>query len=142
MEQTQVMVHITIYGNEFPLETVTQKLGIKPTQTYTKGDVIPSLSVLRYRKETAWQLGTGSQASCDVDEQIQQVIGQLKGKETALTELMEMYSLECLLMIVIVIEDGRTPALYLNKDVVDFVSSIRAEIHFDLYANPYGDEMD
>lgn len=34
-------------------------------------------------------------------------------------------------------EEGHTPALYLDKDVINFASSIEAEFDIDLYANPY-----
>jgi hypothetical protein len=142
LAQTQVMVYFTIFGDDFPLEVVTDKLGFSPTLSYTKGDLIPNRnSTIRY-KETSWQWGTGYEDSYDVNEQIQQVIGQLAGKEEAIGKLLKRYSLECLFMIVIVIENGETPALYLNKDVIDFASRIGTEIHFDLYANPYERELD
>ncbi|MFJ3390822.1 MULTISPECIES: hypothetical protein [unclassified Lysinibacillus] len=37
------------------------------------------------------------------------------------------------------IEKGNTPALYLDKDIIKFASSIEAEFDVDLYANPYDD---
>ncbi|MFS1519420.1 DUF4279 domain-containing protein [Bacillus sp. SCS-151] len=46
------MVYFTIFGETFPLDYVTDKLGITPTMTYKKGDVIPRRSKTLYRKET------------------------------------------------------------------------------------------
>lgn len=36
-------------------------------------------------------------------------------------------------MVVMQVENNESPAMYLQKNIIDFVSSIQAEIHFDLY---------
>ncbi|MFD1676617.1 DUF4279 domain-containing protein [Alicyclobacillus fodiniaquatilis] len=142
MERTEVMVYFTIFGDEFPLEVVTQKLGVPPILTYTKGDLIPNRRSKMHYKESAWELSTGYQDSLDVNEQLQQVIGQLVGKETVITGILKTYSLLCKFFIVIVINNGETPSLYLDKSVIHFAANIGAEFDFDLYANPYEGEMD
>ena len=49
------MVEFSMYGDEFPIDYVTKELGIEPTETYKKGDVIlksPNPNVMtkdRYR---------------------------------------------------------------------------------------------
>ncbi|GAB0168933.1 hypothetical protein LSPCS325_23700 [Lysinibacillus sp. CTST325] len=63
----------------------------------------------------------------------------LQNKSSIINEIKEAYSLECKFFIVIKIEKGNTPALYLEKDIIKFASSIEAEIDVDLYANPYDD---
>ncbi len=35
-------------------------------------------------------------------------------------------------MVVIQIENNESPAMYLQKDILDFASSIQAEIHFNI----------
>jgi len=45
-------------------------------------------------------------------------------------------------MIVIVINDGNTPALTINKDFIRMANHMGAEIHFDVYANPYESECE
>lgn len=89
MERTEVMVYFTIFGDGFPLEVVTQKLGVPSILTYTKGDLIPNRRSKMHYKESAWELSTGYQDSLDVNEQLQQVISQLVGKETVITEDIE-----------------------------------------------------
>jgi hypothetical protein len=45
--------------------------------------------------------------------------------------------LECKFFIVIKIDKGNSPALYMDKEIIKFASSIEAEFEVDLYANPY-----
>lgn len=142
MEKSQVMVYFSLFGDNFPIEVVTEKLEIPPTETYIKGDLIQNRSVAHYRKETSWDLGTGYQVSLDVNDQLDQILNKLQGKTSLIKELKENYSIECKFIIVIKIENGNTPALYLNKDIIKFASDIGAEFDVDLYANPYNDPID
>jgi hypothetical protein len=142
VERTKVMVCFSIYGDTFPLDYVTEKLGITPTNTYGKGDVVPNRSTTRYRLETTWDLGTDYQESLDVNEQLHQIINQLRDKVTIINKIKKAYPVECKFFIVIIIEEGYTPALYLNKEVINFASSIEAEVDIDLYANPYESDID
>jgi membrane-associated HD superfamily phosphohydrolase len=135
LDKTQVMVYFSLYGDEFPIDDITEKLEVIPTETYKKGDLIPNRSTARYRKETSWDLGTDYQVSLDVNNQIQQIINNLQNKSSIINEIKEAYSLECKFFIVVKIEDGNTPALYLDKNIIKFAASIEAEFDIDLYAN-------
>ncbi|AGK54534.1 DUF4279 domain-containing protein [Bacillus sp. 1NLA3E] len=137
MNKTKTMVYFSLYGDNFSIDEVTEKLNVTPTKTYKKGDLIPNLSTVRYRKETSWDLGTGYEDSLDVCNQLQQIVGKLQNKSSNINEIKEAYSLECKFYIVIKIEKGNAPFLYLDKDIIKFASSIEAEFDVDLYANPY-----
>lgn len=139
--KTQVRVYLSIFGDSFPLEDITEKLGIEPSNTYRKGDRIPNRSSKLLRKETSWHLDTGYQESFDVEEQLQQIIMPLQNKVSIIQEIKQTYSVVCKFYIVIIMEEGDTPSLYLDKDVINFVSSIGAEFDIDLYANPYEDDF-
>lgn len=130
------MVYFSLFGNNFPIDMVTKKLEVTPTKAYKKGDLIPNCSVTHYRKETSWDFGTGYQDSLDVNGQLNQILYKFRGKESLINEIIEDYSIDCKFIIVIKIENGNTPALYLNKDIVKFASDIGAEFDVDLYANP------
>lgn len=149
MDNTQVMVYFSLYGGKFPIEQVTRTLGIKPTNTYQKGDPIVrdlNENVIstgnHYRLETAWELSTGYQESFDVDEQIEQIIGPLKNKASAINKLKEEYGLECGFSIVIKMENGYTPGFHLSTEQMEFANSIKADFDIDLYANPYDEDLD
>ena len=126
MNKTQVKVYFSLFGDDFPLDDVTEKLEVTPTDTYKKGDLISNRSTV-IRKETSWDLGTGYQVLLDVNDQLKQIIGRLQNKLSIINEIKEAYSFRCKFFIVIKIEKGNTPALYLDKDIIKFASSIEAE---------------
>ncbi len=134
------MAYFSALGDEFPLDTVTVTLGIEPTNTHKKGDVIertdnPHLvsTKIKYRKETDWTLSTGYQESYDINNQLNVILKLLEEKTEQLKYLKEKYGLEFIFMVVIQVENSELPAMYLRKDIIDFASLIQAEIHFDLY---------
>jgi len=139
MDKTQVMVYFSLFGDEFPIDEVTKRLGITPTLSYKKGELIPrrNYSHIHYRKETAWDLSSGYQESYDVKEQMDQVLGPIKNQVAVINQLKEDYKLECKFFIVIIMENGDTPGLYLDNEQIEFASRIKAEFDIDLYANPY-----
>ncbi|WP_396021031.1 DUF4279 domain-containing protein [Cytobacillus firmus] len=135
------MVYFSLFGDEFPIGDITDKLGIIPTETYNKGDLIPNSSSICYRKETSWDLSTGYQTSLDVNDQLLQIVNKLQNKTSIINEIKEVYFLECKFLIVVKIEEGNSPALYLDKNIVKFASKIEAEFDIDLYANPYEEDL-
>ncbi|WP_236337214.1 DUF4279 domain-containing protein [Paenibacillus auburnensis] len=78
---------------------------------------MPHSTAPRFRKETAWVIDTGYQESLDVNEQLQQIVTQLRGKALIINEMKQIHSMECKFSIVIKIEEGHTPALYLDKSI-------------------------
>ncbi|MGN5651422.1 DUF4279 domain-containing protein [Bacillus sp. Brlt_9] len=134
------MAYFSVTGDIFPVEAITEALSIKPTRTYKKGDVVarrdnPNLVSTKtlYRKETDWILSTGYQESYDINNQLHIILKSLEGKAEQLKHLKKKYSLEFLFMIVIQVENNESPAMYLQKEIINFASLIQAEIHFDLY---------
>jgi len=149
LEKTNAKVYFSIFGDNFPIDTITNSLNLEPTHSHKKGEIInrktnpivKSSSVL-YRKDTAWQIGTEYEETLDLEEQIIKVIKQLENKEEVITDLCRRFNLECYFMIVIVINEGHTPAISINKEFIRLANSIGAEIHFDTYANPYQSSFD
>jgi len=150
LEKTQVMVYFSLFGNEFPLDYVTEILEITPSESYKKGDLIErphnsnliSSSMKHYRKSTVWEISTDYQESFDVKEQLNQIIGLLKNKVAELNRLKADFDLKCTFTIVIVMENGITPGLQLNNEQIEFANSIKAEFDIDLYANSYKENFD
>lgn len=146
MNTTHVMVYFSLFGNQFPIDCVTEILEIKPTNTYQKGDGIVrphnsnvSSTKTHYRKETVWEVSTDYQESNDVNEQLDQILKLLKNKANIINRLKVDYHLECRFSIVIIIENGYTPSFQLTNEQITFANSINAEFDIDLYANPYDD---
>jgi hypothetical protein len=149
LDKTQVMVYFSLYGDEFPIDYVTETLEIEPTKTYKKGDTIVrtfnqkvTSTKTHYRLETAWELSTGYQESFDVKEQLDHILGLLKNKAALINQLKTEYELECHFSIVIIMENGYTPGLHIDNEQIEFANSIKAEFDIDLYAKPYDEYFD
>ncbi|PDZ04650.1 hypothetical protein COE20_20390 [Bacillus cereus] len=134
------MAYFSATGDIFPLEAITEALSIEPTRNYKKGDVVarhdnPNLVFTKtlYRKETDWTLSTGYQESYDINNQLHVILKSIEGKTEQLKHLKKKYDLQFLFMVVIQVENNESPAMYLQKEIINFASSIQAEIHFDLY---------
>jgi predicted transcriptional regulator len=131
MNKTQVKVYFSLFGEEFPIDEVSERLSTTPTVSYKKGDSISANSSLR-RKETSWEYGTDYQYSLDVNEQFMQVMNRMRDKCSIINELQAEFGLASIICIVIRMENGQAPALYLEKDILTFASNIGAEIEVDL----------
>jgi len=134
------MAYFNVTGDIFPVEAISDALNIEPTKTYKKGDVVerrdnPNLVSTKnlYRKGTDWTLSTGYQESYDINDQLHVIVKSLGEKTEQLKQLKKKYDLHFLLMVVIQVENNESPAMYLQKEIINFASSIQAEIHFDLY---------
>ena len=138
MEKTQVMVYFSMFADEFPLENVTEQLGIEPTESFKSGDIIKKISPTEnhVRAYTCWKLSTGYQESL-VGEQMDMIIAQIGNKSAIINNLKKQFGLECRFTIVIIMNNGYTPSLYLEQSIIAFASSINADFDIDLYANPY-----
>jgi hypothetical protein len=142
MDHTNVMTYFEIKGDEFPIGYITNKLGINPTRYYKKGDEIikpynPSVisTQKRYRTYTSWRIGTEYIETLYADKQAKEVIAPLLNKINELIEIQEKYDCLFVLMQVPIIEQGHSPALGYDKEVIDFCSKIGASIEIDLYVN-------
>ena len=124
IDQTNIMVEFVVIGDEFPLDTVTERLGVKPSNMYMKGD---------HRKETAWCISTGYENSLDVGEQLNKLISILDHKQQVLNQLKEEYDLDYKFFIVVKIEQNQSPGVYFDKRIIKFAHDIQAEFDIDLY---------
>lgn len=129
------MTYFSIVGDHFPLNTVTEKLEIEPTQTYCKGDIIEGScysSHIRTRIETDWTLSTDYEESFDINNQLNILLKSLKEKNDELKSLKENYSLSFLFVILIELYSEQKPAIYLEQEILSFAASIQADIEIDL----------
>lgn len=134
MSKTQVKAYYSLFGDHFDPDEVSSKLEITPTSVTRKGDII---NVKHRYPETSWTLGTDYEESLDVNDQLIKVMNVLKEKASQINTIQVQNQLKSKFFIVIVMENGYTPALYFDSDLIRFADSIHAEIDVDLYANPY-----
>lgn len=130
MDKTSVMVEFSILGDDFNPEEITSRLSIKPTEQYLKG----SKSRKNFeRKESCWCISTGYVETLYVSELLDMLIGKLIDKKDIIQKLKKEWNLECKFFVVINIENNVKPAVYIEKEVIEFANAVGAEFDFDLY---------
>ncbi|MDR6723629.1 hypothetical protein J2W91_002091 [Paenibacillus amylolyticus] len=134
MNKTQVKAYYSLFGDHFDPTEVTSKLEITPTSITRKREII---NAKHSHPETSWTLSTEYEESLDVNEQLNKVMNVLKDKVDEINTIQIQNQLKSKFFIVIVMENGYTPALYFDSYLIKFADSIHAEIDIDLYANPY-----
>lgn len=139
MEQTSFYTYIKLAGNDdFPLEEVTARLQIEPTDAWRIGDKARTKNPLG-RLYTCWKYKVGPVQSLNVEEVLKPLYEQFHSKVDVINVLKKQYDLSVAIVVVIEIENGENPALTISPAMSQFASSIGAEIDIDLYAYAYSE---
>jgi hypothetical protein len=80
-----------------------------------------------------WEIDTGHEESLDANFQLVKIYDLLKGKVEILKQLKSEYKLIYFIEIVPHVENGETPALYLENHIIEFAHEIKATVDIDLY---------
>jgi hypothetical protein len=127
----KILAEFILTGINFNPEEITSFLGIAPTKTWRLGDQIQT-SLLTY-KHDGWLLSTGEEESLDLNNQLRSVIDQLKPHFSKIKEVCARLNLEAEIGFAVYVENGETPALHFDKDIVQIAADLNAEIDIDLY---------
>ncbi|KNF08179.1 hypothetical protein CLPU_9c00750 [Gottschalkia purinilytica] len=135
MEKPKVKVEFIITGDKLDFNLVnliTDRLKIKPNRYWIKGDTIEGANIRNI--DTCWEVCTDYEESYYINDQLTKIISKIKYKKDIINDITETYDLECLFSISTNFRNGQTPAMVLEKDIIEFASDIKAEIYFDLYS--------
>lgn len=126
--QTNIKIEFSISSNKkLNFEDITQRLEVLPTSQcllhLNKQD----------RPEYTWEYATDKIETLDVGDVISQITQRFAAKEQILRDIKEEYDAVLKCCIVVEIEQGQTPGLYLDKETLHFLSNIEAELDIDLY---------
>ncbi|OZI11123.1 hypothetical protein CEW92_13305 [Bacillaceae bacterium SAS-127] len=138
MEKTSLYAYIALKSEEFsdfPLEIVTERLGIEPTQTWKTGDRIhpnnPNNPL--ERSYTRWEFRTDTIETLDTEEVFRPIFDLFESKIDVINQLKEEFDLQASVTLVIEVYDGDTPALVIYPTFSAFVAAIDAAIDVDMY---------
>ena len=130
MNKTEIMVEFSISGDNLIPEIITQKLGITPTEQWTKGEEVEGRSYPR--RHSNWSIGTEYEVSMDIDDQLKKIYELLRSKLDILRELREEYRLEYQIGIIPRIMNNGIPSLHFDRWFLEFANNIEATIDIDL----------
>lgn len=119
-------------GNNVNLDILTEKLNLQPTRIRKKNEW-PQASIIAGIAQDVWELQMGKEECRAVSIQLDKLQDSLYSKVEIIKELSKKYLLETSITVVIEMETGDGPEMVLSKENIAFLSSINAEIGFDLY---------
>jgi len=129
----KVKCELSVIGDGFDPKNLTSILEISPSSFWIKGDLIPGK--MRNRLDTCWNYTTGEMETLSVEDVIDSIIGIFSDKIDTMMSFVREQNLQVKLFLVIRIEDGLSPSLFLNPKTISFFHAINAEVDIDLYCN-------
>jgi hypothetical protein len=135
MCSSRISVEFKIYDFSCTSEDITALVGIIPTSTGKAGDLISPNRPLRHQNNF-WCIKSPLEQSEELDVHIQEILKILQPGWSVLTELCNHYNAELSCYIYVEDEDMRVPAIHFNKETIQKVSELGAEIDIDMYLFP------
>lgn len=141
MEKTNLYTYIIFEGNDdFPLEVVTDRLQIQPTETWEVGDrIAPNHPInKRVRSYTAWKY-TIAKETVDSDDVLCPLLEVFRDKTHIINELKEELNVNVRLELVVFIHDGDTPGLFIHPEFGQFTAAINTGLDIDMYVYSFSE---
>ena len=135
MQKTTLYAYIRFIGKDdvdFPLEIVTERLGVQPTETWRVGDRINNI-VSRAYSFTCWKYESKRLETLDADDVLLQILNVFESKTDIINQLKEELNLDVQIELVITMIDGYTPGLVILPEFSRFAAAINAFIDIDMY---------
>jgi hypothetical protein len=128
----QIEVYFLLTCAEDNLKTISDEMGINPTDTRTKQE-FPQESIDEGIASNLWIISTKKQSDKTISCQCNKLVEMLKDKEDKILDLINRYSLIPDITVVVNAESANEPEMILPKDIIKFAAKIEAEIGFDIY---------
>lgn len=140
MEKTSLYAYISFTGkddvDDFPVEVVTEMLGVKPTRILRMGERINDV---RTRSFTSWQYESETLETLDVDDVLLPILNVFQEKTESINRIKKELNLNVKVALVITMIDGFTPGLVIYPEFSKFASDINAFIDIDMYVYPFSE---
>jgi Domain of unknown function (DUF4279) len=132
INKTQINVELSIFGDNFITDSLSDSLLIKPTATWIKGYEIKGRKNV-FRKETSWRFETGFIETLFLDGVLKNLIDIFENKVEIIKNFIKNNDLRVKVFIVIEIYDEEKPAIYFDSNFLNFINGLGAEIDVDMY---------
>ena len=117
----------------FEPDEITALLGIQPFETRRMGD--PRKNGDRTYPFSSWSACRQDEPAMDAGEQCLAIARQLRDKLPVLQEIARKTNVAFGILIVPDVWDGEVPAMYFEREVIEFCHRANASIQIDLYAS-------
>lgn len=138
MEKTYLYAYIMFIGkddvDDFPVEVVTEMLGVQPTRIKRMGE---RLNELYTRSFTSWEYMSETLETLNVDDVLLPIFNVFHDKTDVINRIKKELHLDVKIAVVITMIDGFTPGLVIYPEFGKFISDIDALIDIDMYVYPF-----
>lgn len=142
MEKTTLYAYISFIGSEdvddFPIEVISERLGIEPTETWRIGDKVNTTNT-RVRSFTCWKYGSETLETLDSQDVLRPILDAFNSKIDTINQLKRELNLHVHIEVVVTIIDGYTPGLVIYPEFSSFAAAIDAYIDIDMYVHPFNE---
>ncbi|EIJ41059.1 hypothetical protein BegalDRAFT_0135 [Beggiatoa alba B18LD] len=129
-DKNEIVIGLTITDfNELPSE-ITKILGVQPSKTWCKGDLISKSGIIRH-KQNGWKLCSSLSKSQSFKEHEKDLLDKILLFKDKFKNLPSECNVEFSCYVDIYNED--IPELSLEKDTVKVLSEINASVDIDIY---------
>ena len=134
MEIGNSYVYFALKGDSFDTDEVTNRLDIKPTDSWRKGEKGFYKSAVEF---AMWRLSTDKgKEYIQIDNLVGEIVSQLYDKIEIINDLKKQFKLDSVLEIVLYIdtnEDNSTPALGHDLKTIEFLYRTSTTTDIDIY---------
>jgi hypothetical protein len=130
LDETNVRSEFVVTGDWFSPEEFTQELQVIPDRICKKGEKIHGDKTWEFNR---WEIFTEYEESCDINEQLGEILCRLNDKRELLIKLKEKMDLDYVFDFVVNIKNHEVPAIYFEQEFIDFCGDIGADIDVDTY---------
>ena len=110
---------------------MTEITGLTPTRTKRKGEPVTKKATLKC-KHDIWGIHSDAIETFDAVTVAKDVLSKLEGKHATINKACKDFHLEPILNFTIYrAEDGGTPSIFLDKEILAIIHAIDAEIDVD-----------
>jgi hypothetical protein len=134
MKPNNSYVYFAFKGDNFDPNEITERIGIKPTEIWRKGDKGKHHPSIEY---SGWQLSSEKgQEKIEIDILVDQVVSMLYDKMEIINELKVRFNLESVLEVVMDVDiNAKTslPALGHNSKTIEFLFKTKTTTDIEIY---------
>lgn len=134
VNSTNFRLHIVIFGDDFPHRELSEKIGITPTQTWSKGERNPRYPKAPPREDASWTYSVDRVQTIFFVEEVSELFCDLiESKTKIIRDFSESFGLSVRIVIALEIVNGRTPEFSFNKRFLSCLHDLNADIDVDTY---------
>ncbi|MFJ7698735.1 DUF4279 domain-containing protein [Lysinibacillus fusiformis] len=128
---TNIRSYFCLFGDNFPLEEFTQKIGITPTETRKKGEFYTIGKTQHESYTTSWTYEIDFQLTSDPTLQINELIDIFMNRVNIINRFKKEFNLKCKIAVILVFPE--TSGLFINQKLIKFAYDTNSEYDIDIY---------